>query len=471
MPAPRLADATVARARAEIPAYDRLRINHSVVHLGLGAFARAHLCVYLDDLLARGAHGLGVLGVSLRHDDVATALLPQDGLYTLAVIDGERVEHRIIGSVLDVVHAPTRPLDVRTALAAPTTAIVSATVTEKGYCRDPASQRLDADHPDVRHDTAAPEAPRSLPGHLVRAAADRRASSAGGFTALSLDNLPSNGATLRAVTLDLASLVDATLVGWIEDNVAFPSSMVDRIVPATDDALRADVRTATGVDDKWPVRAEPFSQWVVERTWAGPPPPLGSVGVSVVGDVTPWEMLKLRVLNALHTSAAHFGLFAGLDTVDRVVADRAGLALLTRVATDICEVLVPPPGVDPQAYVTTTLQRFANPGLGHRCAQIATDTSQKLPQRLLDTVRARMAAGLDVGAIAEVLALWAWSTRHPIDDPLSPAFAEIAARHGDDPDALLAALLALTPIFGDLAGNATLVAAVAAQVQVLSRRR
>ena len=471
MPAPRLADVTVAQARAEVPAYDRTRVRPSVVHIGLGAFARAHLCVYLDDLLTRNTPELGVLGVSLRHHDVATALVSQDGLYTLAVIDGERVLHRIIGSVLDVLHAPTRPMEVRAALAAPGTSIVSATVTEKGYCWDPASHRLDADHPDVRHDTAGPATPRSLAGHLVRAAADRRASGTGGFTALSLDNLPSNGTTLRTVTLDLASLVDPTLVEWIEDNIAFPCSMVDRIVPATDDALRAEVATAIGVDDRWPVRAEPFSQWVIERAWAGPLPPLESVGVTLVDDVTPWETLKLRVLNALHTSAAHFGLFAGLDTVDQVVADPAGRALLTRVAADICAVLVPPTGVDPQAYVTTTLHRFANAGLGHRCAQIATDTSQKLPQRLLDTVRARRAAGLDAGAIAEVLALWAWSTRHPVHDPLAPTFAAIAARHGDDPAALVAALVALTPIFGDLAGDIQLGAAVTARLQALSGRR
>ena len=207
---------------------------------------------------------------------MATAPVPQDGLYTLAVIDGSASGTASSARCRQVLHAPrSARWTCAPALAAPGTSIVSATVTEKGYCWDPASHRLDADHPDVRHDTAAPEAPRSLAGHLVRAAADRRASGIGGFTALSLDNLPSNGTTLRTVTLDLARARRPDPGRWIEDNVAFPCSVVDRIVPATDDDFRAAVAAAIGVDDPWPVRAEPFSQWVVERDWARRMPPLG----------------------------------------------------------------------------------------------------------------------------------------------------------------------------------------------------
>ena len=219
------------------PGFDRSTVRTGVVHLGLGAFARAHLAVYLDDLIALGHTDLGVCGVSLRHDDVPRALGPQDGLYTLAVIDGDATEHRVIGSVGELVHAPSERAVVRAALAAPTTTFVTVTVTEKGYCWAPATRRLDVEHPDVRHDIALPDEPRSLPGHLVLAASDRR-NHGRELTVLSLDNLPSNGRTLQAVTLDLAAAIDPSLVPWITDHVRFPCSMVDRLVPATDDDVR-----------------------------------------------------------------------------------------------------------------------------------------------------------------------------------------------------------------------------------------
>ena len=203
------------------------------------------------------------------------------------------------------------------------------------------------------------------------------------------------------------------------------------------------------------VRAEPYSQWVVERAWSSPRPLLEDVGVTVVDDVAPWETLKLRILNGMHTAAAHYGLRHGLRTVDQVVADPAGRRLLERVAAETAEVLEPPRGLDVNAYIATTLHRFANSALGHRCEQIATDTSQKLPQRLLATVRLRLDRGLPIDAIADVLALWAWCTvHHPVRDPLEQRLAEIA---GDTTK-----LLALEAIFGDLAGDPGLTAAVQA---------
>jgi fructuronate reductase len=240
------------------------------------------------------------------------------------------------------------------------------------------------------------------------------------------------------------------------------------MVPATDDALRVAVRAAIGVDDVWPVRAEPYSQWVVERDWATALPPLAEVGVQVVDDVAPWERVKLRILNALHTAAAHYGLNHGRDTVDTVMSDPGGAGLLLRVAAEIVEVLEAPAGVDVDSYVDTTLDRFANSGLGHRCAQIATDTSQKLPQRVLDTVRLRLERGLPIDALADVLALWAWSTlgrdhlgrARQVDDPLAATYAEVAAVAGADARALVTALVGLEPVFGDLADSAALVATV-----------
>lgn len=473
MTSPRLSAATLPMAAAVVPAYDRATIAAGIVHLGLGAFSRGHLAVYLDDLLAAGHHTLGITGVSLRNDDVPRALTPQDGLYTLGVVLGSTIEPRVIGSVLQVLHAPTQAALVRAALAAPSTTIISVTVTEKGYCWDPATRRVDLAHPDIVHDIAHPDEPRSLPGHLVLAAIDRRATGTAAATVLSLDNLPANGRTLRAVVLELAATFDATLSAWIEEHLRFPCSMVDRIVPATTAEFRAAVVATTGLDDAWPVRAEPYSRWVVERDWAGDRPPLEEVGVIVVDDVGPWETLKLRILNGMHTAAAHFGLRHGIDTVDQVVADPAGRTLLDRVAIEVSEVLAPPPGVHTADYVATTFDRFANAALGHRCEQIATDTSQKLPQRLLDTVRLRLGRDLPVEAIADVLALWAWSTLgidhegapRPVRDPLALRFAEIASLHRHDAVRLADALLQLEPIFGDLAGNVVLIDAVATRLR------
>ncbi len=483
---PKLDDSTLVDARADRPAYDRTAVHCGIVHLGLGAFSRAHLAVFADDLLSRGHDGAGIVGVSLRNDDVPRALVPQDGLYTLGVVDGTDDEamtsYRIIGSVRRALHAPSDPADVRTALASADTTMVTVTVTEKGYCIDPATGRLDREHPDIGHDLAHPEAPRSVVGHLVLAARDRHTSGGGDLTVLSLDNLSANGSTLRSVVRELAGAGDGSVVVWIDEHMAFPNSMVDRMVPATDEAFRAAVASVTGLVDAWPVRAEPYSQWVVERAWATPMPPLADVGVEVVDDVGPWEMLKLRVLNALHTAAAHYGLRHGLATIDRVAADRGGRALLDRVATEIAEVLVGPPGVDVDQYIATTLARFANAGLGHRCTQVATDTSQKLPPRLLGTIRERLERDLPIDALADVLALWAWSTLgldqrgapRSVADPLATTYARLATecttRGTVDAPALARALVSLESIFGDLADDRRVVAPVATRLADLLDR-
>jgi fructuronate reductase len=346
--------------------------------------------------------------------------------------------------------------------------MITVTVTEKGYCTHPATKRLDLDHPDIRHDLEHPARPRSLPGQLLVALAERHARGTGPVTVLSLDNMPSNGHTLRGTVIDLAAATHPELLGWIDDQVRFPCSMVDRMAPATDEAFRSAIGSLTGVHDAWPVKCEPFRQWVVEREWATPMPPLDSVGVTVVDDVAPWEHTKLRVLNGMHTAAALFGLRHGLDTVDAVARDANGARLLQRLVAEITEVLDPPSGLDLPGYVATTLGRFANSGLHHRCAQIATDTSQKLPQRLLGTLAERMQRNLPVDALVEVLALWAWSTLgrdhrgtpRPVDDPLAAEFAAIADDARGDAATLATRLLLLAPVFGESAGDERLAALV-----------
>jgi fructuronate reductase len=465
----RLSNTTLHHCRAAVPPYIRSDVGPTIVHLGLGAFARAHLCVTLDDLITAGTSDLGVVGVSLRHRDVPDALAPQDGLYTVGVIDGDSLTTRIVGSVVSVLHAPTQPELVREAMASSSTSMVTVTVTEKGYCWEPATRRLDRGHPDVIHDLAHPTQPRTVLGHLALAARDRRHSGAGGLTVLSLDNIPANGTTLASLLREFVAPTDQPLATWIDDHLAFPCSMVDRMVPATDDTFREAVAVSIGLEDAWPVRAEPFSQWVVERSWATPMPPLASVGVHVVDDVAPWESLKLRVLNALHTVAAHHGLRHGLDTVDAVAADPAGRHLLSRVADEIREVLIPPEGVDVDAYIERTLARFANSGLRHRCAQIATDSSQKLPQRLLVTLAERSSRALPSEAILDAIALWAWSTlgvddqgdTRVVNDPLAHEYATIAAAAAGDEFQLARRLVELRSVFGTMAGDAQLTDAIA----------
>jgi fructuronate reductase len=455
-----LAAARAARA-AELPGYDRARAEPGVVHLGLGAFTRAHQAVVFDDLLRAGHDTFAVTGVSLRNRDVADALNPQDGLYTLAIRSPTIVADRIIGCVREVLHAPSDPAVVLDRLADRRTHLVTVTVTEKGYPGDPATGALDEDHATVVHDLAHPDRPAGLLGYLVGALRRRRDERSDPFVVMSCDNLPANGERLRSLCAAMASLIDPALGEWIMANVAFPCSMVDRIVPATTDALRTEVAARIGLTDAWPVLAEPYTQWVLEASPTSSV--LASAGVDVVAEVAPWEQLKLRVLNALHSSAAYLGLAQHATTIAEVVAQPANGAFLHRVIGEILPTLRPPAGVDARAYASTVLERFANPALGHRCAQVAMDGSQKLPQRLLPTMRARIAQGAPLDATARIVALWAThvlqldpststSTSTPVDDPLADRFRSIALAHRDPAD-MVRGLLRIRAIFGDDLGR------------------
>src|SRR5690606_12767763 len=253
---------TKAPAGVAIPNYDRSTLTPGIVHLGIGAFHRAHMAVYVDDLL-KDHPDWAIIGASLRRPDTKEALEPQDGLYTVAVRDANGTHPRIIGSILKVLDANSEREDVLALMASPAIRIVSLTVTEKGYCHDPANGELDERHPDIVHDLANPTAPKSAPGMLVEALARRKAAGIAPFTVMSCDNLPSNGETAKRIVTRFASLRDADLGAWVGD-VAFPSTMVDRIVPSTTDADRAEVAVLIGAEDAWPIMTEPFTQWVIE---------------------------------------------------------------------------------------------------------------------------------------------------------------------------------------------------------------
>ena len=443
------------------PGYDRSAIATGIVHLGLGAFTRAHQAVYTDDVLAAGDRRWGILGASLRSPDTHDALAPQDGLYTLAVRDAAGESLRVIGALTGLVVAPENPGALIAAMATPSVHIVSLTVTEKGYCHDPATSALREDHPDVRHDLSHPQAPRSALGILVAALAQRRAAGLAPFTALCCDNLPSNGHTLRRVLTRYAELYDPELGKYLADVLACPATMVDRIVPATVEEDRARISAALGMGDAWPVVTEPFSQWVIEDDFPLGRPDWSAHGAEFTSDVAPYELMKLRLLNGAHSSLAYLGYLAAHETVADAMAEPAIAAYVARLMHDeVTPVLKAPPGADVEAYKRALLQRFRNPALKHRTWQIAMDGSQKLPQRLLGTIRERLGRDLPIPHLALGVAAWMRyvagtdEAGRPIDvrDPLADDIKRRVAKAGPVAERLAPELLGIESIFGtDLA--------------------
>ena len=456
----RLSLASLAHVPAPVrrPGYDVAAAQVGVVHLGVGAFHRAHQAVYLDDILGRGHAGWAVAGASLRSPDTSDALDPQDGLYTLVTRSGEGDRLRVIGSLRRLLVAPREPQALLAAMTEPAVRIVTLTVTEKGYCHDPAAGTLDEGHPDIRADLADPERPVSAPGFLVEALRRRRAAGIAPFTVLCCDNLPANGRTVARVVARLAALREADLGRFVEDEVAFPSTMVDRIVPATTDTVRALVADGLGMEDAWPVSAEPFSQWVVEDHFPLGRPPLEEVGVELVPDVAPYEHMKLRLLNGAHSTMAYLGALAGYAHIADVMAAPAFARLVERLQDEeITPTLHLPAGVDVGAYKRALRERFRNPALKHRTWQIAMDGSQKLPQRLVAPARDRLAAGAPIPLLAFAIAGWMryvtgrdeHGTPIEVRDPLAGRLRALADAAGPDADRLTPALLSVREVFGD----------------------
>lgn len=452
----RLTNATVERLPDDIerPGYDRSAVQPGVVHLGIGAFHRAHQAVVFDDLLARGDRRWGIRAASLRSPATRDAMAPQDGLYGLVVRNGPEERVRVIGSVRDVLVAPENPAALVETLAAPETHIVTLTVTEKGYKLDPATGALIEADAEVASDLAGPDTPKTAPGFLVAALALRRQRGLAPFTAISCDNLPENGRRLEAAVRAMAGRRDPALRDWIAENGAFPQTMVDRIVPATDEEDIERLTARTGLLDRAMVKTEPFTHWVIEDRFAGERPDFEAVGVQVTVDVAPWETAKLRLLNGAHSGIAYLGALAGVEFVDRFVATRAGSAFVETLWDEAEAALVPPAELDIAAYRRALMARFANRALGHRTRQIAMDGSQKLPQRLVASLMARQEMGLASPMTSLAIAAWMrWQvgrgddgTRHAVDDPLADRTAAAWAAAAD-PDDAARRLLALDAIF------------------------
>ncbi len=421
----RLSAETPLPAPVQAPAYDRAAQAAGIVHIGIGAFHRAHQAVYTDEAMAAGDRDWGIVGVSLRSRDVAAQLNPQDGLYTVSTRSAAGTGVRLVGAVQKVLVAADDPQAVVDALAAPTTHIVSFTVTEKGYLRG-SDGMLDLD---------AAKGSSSLYRFVGAALAARETAGLPGLTLLSCDNLAGNGAALKALVRQYLAAEYPDLMDWFDRECRCPATMIDRIVPATTDADRAAVEAMLGARDEGAVVTEGFSQWVIEDDFAGPRPRWEKVGAELVADVAPYETAKLRMLNGAHSALAYIGLGAGHAFVHQAIADPAIRPVIERLMRDeAAPTIDAAPGQDLSAYADALLDRFANPALHHRLIQIAMDGSQKIPQRWLETLAWHQARGAGCPSIEAAVAAWVafLQSDHPVDDPLADKLREAAAA----PDAM-----------------------------------
>jgi mannitol 2-dehydrogenase len=454
-------------ADVPIPTYDRTAVRTGIVHFGVGGFHRAHQAMYLDRLMNEGKAlewgvcGVGVLPSDRRMRDTMSA---QDGLYTLVLKgpDGN-LEPRVIGSIIEYLYAPDDPEAVIEKMADESTRIVSLTITEGGYNFHHVTGEFDATNPDVVHDLMPDATPRTTFGLVTEALRRRKERDLEPFTIMSCDNIEGNGQVARQVFTAFAQLKHPDLVSWIEREVRFPNSMVDRITPATTEADRAQVRERFGIDDSWPVVCEPFTQWVLEDDFSTGRPPFEDVGVQLVSDVEPYELMKLRLLNASHQALCYFGYLAGYRLVHEASQDPLFASfLLAYMDQEATPTLAPVPGIDLSAYKKELIARFSNPGVRDTIARLCAESSDRIPKWLLPVIRAQLSTGGEVKRAVAVVASWARYAEgvdeqgQPIEvvDRLKDVLMANARRQRDD----FRAFISNREVFGDLVDNERFVA-------------
>jgi len=454
-------------AKAIVPQYDRSKLVSRIVHLGFGAFHRAHQAVYADILANEHGSDWGYCEVNLIGGEQQIAdLKQQDNLYSVAEMSADAWHCRVVGVVKNAIHAQVDGLEaVFTAMTQPEVAIVSLTVTEKGYCHTPATGTILLDHPLIAHDLANPQQPKSAPGVIVEALARRKAAGLPAFSVMSCDNMPENGHVTRNVITAYAQAINPELAQWIKANVTFPSTMVDRIVPAATAETLEQVAQATGVVDPVAIACEPFRQWVIEDNFVAGRPEWEKAGAELVKDVLPYEEMKLRMLNGSHSFLAYLGYLAGYQHISECMQDenyrRTAHALMLQEQAPTLKVQ----GVDLAKYADSLIARYTNPALRHRTWQIAMDGSQKLPQRWLDSIRCHLANGTKFDLLALGVAGWMryvggvdeQGAAIEVCDPLLPAIQQAVAASKEG-ESRVKALLGLKTIFGeDLPANAKFV--------------
>jgi len=465
--------------RLPAPAYDRSLVTPGIVHVGVGGFHRAHQAMYHDQLMNQGAAlDWGICGVGVLPGDLGMkqALDAQDGLYTLVLKHNDGTwEPRVIGSIVEYLFAPDDPEAVIEKMAAPSTRIVSLTITEGGYNISDTTGEFEKDNPDVACDLEPGAVPRTVFGLVTEALRRRWKRGLTPFTIMSCDNLPGNGQLSKTVFTAFARLRDPDLASWVERETRFPDSMIDRITPATTDADRAEIRDRFGIDDQWPVVCEPFTQWVLQDTFAAGRPAYERAGVQVVGDVQPYELMKLRLLNGSHQAMAYFGYLAGHRLVHEAAQDPLFRAfLLGYMDQEATPTLDPVPGVDLANYKHTLVERLANPEIRDTIARLCAESSDRIPKFLLPVIRAQLATRGEIRRSAAVVASW---TRYaegtdergePIEvvDRLAGRLTRAARRQREDP----LAFIADREVFGDLSDDQRFVAAYAPALASLHRR-
>ncbi len=466
-------------ASVATPGYDREQVRTGIVHLGVGGFHRSHQAMYLDRLMAQGrALDWGICGVGVLPGDrrMAEVMAAQDCLYTLVVTHPDGfLDARVIGSVVEYLFAPDDPEAVVERMTDPAVRIVSLTVTEGGYHVDAVTGEFDGSAADVQADLASGAVPRTSFGLVTQALARRRTRGLPPFTVMSCDNIPGNGDVARRSFAAFAALRDPELGEWVAREVPFPNSMVDRITPATTDVHRAELARRFGVEDGWPVVCEPWTQWVLEDRFGSGRPPLEDVGVQVVEDVEPYELMKLRLLNGSHQAMAYLGTLAGCTFMHDVCQDplfrRFLHGYLDREATPT---LPPVPGIDLDSYKADLIGRFANPNMRDTLARLCAESSDRIPKFLLPVLRANLASGSDIGCSVAVLAGWARYAEgvgedgRPIEvvDPLRDRLMSAARRQADDP----LAFVADRELFGDLVDDERFAATYVRTLQLVRTR-
>ncbi|WP_052282546.1 mannitol dehydrogenase family protein [Kluyvera genomosp. 1] len=445
-------------AKATLPTYDRSKLVSRIVHLGFGAFHRAHQAVYADILAAEHGSDWGYTEVNLIGGEQQIAdLNHQDNLYTVAEMSADAWTARVVGVVKDALHAQVDGLEtVLAKMCEPQVAIVSLTITEKGYCHSPATGQLMLDHPFIVADLQNPHQPKSAPGVVVEALARRKAAGLPAFSVMSCDNMPENGHVMRNVVCAYARAVDADLADWIESHVTFPSTMVDRIVPAVTAETLDKIEQLTGVRDPAGVACEPFRQWVIEDNFVAGRPAWEKAGAELVNDVIPFEEMKLRMLNGSHSFLAYLGYLAGYQHINDCMGDenyrRAAHDLMLKEQAPTLKVQ----NVDLARYADLLIARYTNPALRHRTWQIAMDGSQKLPQRMLDSVRWHLADNSSFTLLALGVAGWMryvggvdeQGNAIEVCDPLLPVI-QAAVAQSKEGESRVKALLAIEAIFGN----------------------
>ncbi|WP_299842180.1 mannitol dehydrogenase family protein [uncultured Paracoccus sp.] len=443
-----LSDATLSQLDCAVPAYDRQSLSGGMLHFGVGNFHRAHQAVYLDRLMNTGL-GLdfAIIGAGVMPGDqrMRDTLAGQDNLYTVVEQSAETSQPRVIGPMIDYI-APGNSAQVIAQLADPAIRIASLTITEGGYFIDANTGHFDPTHPAIAADGANPDAPKTVFGLLVAGLKARRAAGHPPFTVMCCDNIPHNGSVTREAVVETARLSDPELALWIKGNVAFPNGMVDRITPATSDRERAMVRDEFGIADDAPVFCEDFMQWVLEDNFPAGRPPLEEAGVEFVADVTPWELMKIRILNGGHAVIAYPAGLMDVHFVHEAMQNDLVAAFLEKVETDEIIPAVPPvPGTDLNAYFAKVKERCANPKIGDTVRRLCLDGSNRQPKFIIPTIADRLARDLPVEGLALESALWCRYCAGTTDsgaviepnDPSWDRLTETAKAAKDDPSVWL----------------------------------